>query len=314
MKYVVISQQVFEQYAPTAIDVETDIFNSMEKMFEMAYSHLVNQLLGRSLGLALPDLIEAIDGADDETLGELDEESTKIHPRDMIEIRELVYQYIVNEALHVAIPSLDLVLTNNGFGIVSTQQIAPASKDRVDRLKAACIDARDTAFDGLIQTLPGNSLTKELLFEGRPWYTRTSSLIWTEEDYHMYCMTGSTEEMRHNREVMELNRPKIMMAERSIRQAISTEQWNTTLTALREGETDTTWEEYFDLLYQWFAKLYQVISLGDTSLTPYDEMDEVLAYMDNNKTIFTDYAASDQYTARHTEPYANQPEDGCFFF
>ena len=46
----------------------------------------------------------------------------------------LCRRIVVADALLRAVPSLDLVLTPNGFGIVSNQNIAPASKDRVDRL------------------------------------------------------------------------------------------------------------------------------------------------------------------------------------
>ena len=38
---------------------------------------------------------------------------------------------VVNEAFMRAVPSLDLVLTPNGFGIVSNQNVAPASRDRI---------------------------------------------------------------------------------------------------------------------------------------------------------------------------------------
>lgn len=41
---------------------------------------------------------------------------------------------IVCKALMNAVPSLDLVLTPNGFGIVSNSNVAPASKERVERL------------------------------------------------------------------------------------------------------------------------------------------------------------------------------------
>ena len=41
---------------------------------------------------------------------------------------------VAHEALMRAVPSLDLVLTPNGFGIVSNQNVAPASRDLVVRL------------------------------------------------------------------------------------------------------------------------------------------------------------------------------------
>ena len=47
-------------------------------------------------------------------------------------IKPLVSRLVVNQAFLAAVPSLDLVLTPNGFGIVSNQNIAPASKERID--------------------------------------------------------------------------------------------------------------------------------------------------------------------------------------
>lgn len=51
---------------------------------------------------------------------------------------------VVAEALRRAIPSLDVVLTPNGFGIVSNQNVAPASKDRIERLIQRLAGERDT--------------------------------------------------------------------------------------------------------------------------------------------------------------------------
>lgn len=60
---------------------------------------------------------------------------------------------IVSQALLNAIPSIDLVLTPNGFGIVNTGNIAPASKDRVERLIASVENERDTAIELLLPKL-----------------------------------------------------------------------------------------------------------------------------------------------------------------
>ena len=59
--------------------------------------------------------------------------------------RPLVCRIVVCHALFHAIPSLDLVLTPNGFGIVSNQNIAPASRERVERLIASVEQQRDDA-------------------------------------------------------------------------------------------------------------------------------------------------------------------------
>jgi len=66
----------------------------------------------------------------------------------------LCRRIVVADALLRAVPSLDLVLTPNGFGIVSNQNIAPASKDRVERLLSNLESVRDRALHQLLYLLP----------------------------------------------------------------------------------------------------------------------------------------------------------------
>lgn len=54
-----------------------------------------------------------------------------------------------------AIPFLDLVLTPNGFGVVSNQNVAPASKERVANLRAQATIERDMAIEQLFRKLHG---------------------------------------------------------------------------------------------------------------------------------------------------------------
>lgn len=65
----------------------------------------------------------------------------------------MVARIIVNDALINAIPAIDLVLTPNGFGVVSNNTVAPASKDRVERLIASLRSDRDSCIRELIELL-----------------------------------------------------------------------------------------------------------------------------------------------------------------
>lgn len=69
-------------------------------------------------------------------------------------IRMLACQIVVADAFARAIPSLDLVLTPNGFGIVSNNNLAPASADRVNRLLSSLHTNRDWLLDQLLSLLP----------------------------------------------------------------------------------------------------------------------------------------------------------------
>lgn len=72
-------------------------------------------------------------------------------------IKHLCCQVVVSEAFRKAVPSLDLVLTPNGFGIVSNSNVVPASKERIARLMQSLEKTRDDALELLIPKLAGAS-------------------------------------------------------------------------------------------------------------------------------------------------------------
>ena len=72
-------------------------------------------------------------------------------------IKILCSRLVVADALRRAIPSLDIVLTPNGFAVVNTSNIAPASKPRVDRLVGSMLAHRDDCIAALLPELVGAS-------------------------------------------------------------------------------------------------------------------------------------------------------------
>ena len=73
------------------------------------------------------------------------------------ELRVATTQVVVYEAFRRAIPHLDVILTPNGFGIVSNSNVAPASKERIARLLDALLDNRDAAIAQLLESLSQQS-------------------------------------------------------------------------------------------------------------------------------------------------------------
>ena len=72
-------------------------------------------------------------------------------------VKILTARLVVADALHRAIPSLDIVLTPNGFGVVNTSNLAPASKPRVDRLVGSMLAHRDDCIAALLPEIVGAS-------------------------------------------------------------------------------------------------------------------------------------------------------------
>lgn len=72
-------------------------------------------------------------------------------------IRVATARLVVADAMRRAIPSLDVVLTPNGFATVGTQNLVAASKMRVDRLVGSMLTHRDDCIAALLPELPGAS-------------------------------------------------------------------------------------------------------------------------------------------------------------
>ena len=72
-------------------------------------------------------------------------------------LKVLTSRLVVADALRRAIPSLDIVLTPNGFAVVNTSNLAPASKPRVDRLIGSMLSHRDDCIAALLSGLVGAS-------------------------------------------------------------------------------------------------------------------------------------------------------------
>jgi hypothetical protein len=85
--------------------------------------------------------------------------------------KTITARVVIAEAYRSAIPSLDLVLTPNGFGVVSNSNVAPASQQRVDRLLDAMIEQRDSDIELLIPLL--SSVSQWKTSEQYSWFAAT---------------------------------------------------------------------------------------------------------------------------------------------
>lgn len=126
----------FAKKIPTAVSI--DSFEDLETYVESAELWLKSNVLGKSL-------YDNIDASQDSSSGA---------DADLLSLCRTV---IANHAYYNAIPFLDLVHTNNGFGVVKNSNVAPASKERVDKLRKQCLIRRDQEVDSLIDYLLSHS-------------------------------------------------------------------------------------------------------------------------------------------------------------
>lgn len=136
---------------------------------------------------------------------------------------------VVAEAMLHAVPQLDLVLTPNGFGVVSNTNIAPASKERVERLLLSLEKMRD---DTLAVLLP-------LLTQNVAWATSDPCLYFEQTLYPWLDLPrklGSTEHAWLH--YQELHSKLIAIEERLAHDFFSCELLN----VLRKANLHNDWE------------------------------------------------------------------------
>ncbi len=199
-----------------------------------------------------------------------------------------------------ALPHLDIVLTETGLGVVSNQNVAPASSDRVNRLRKQIQDSRDDATDDLIDALRD-------VVEWRPSAAAAhlfSSLVWNAR--LQLPVMGITE--AHRTKMMELF-PKIIAAEEILKHHISgvlhIELCNTLLANSTSAEQNTVINKSLFFIGAYLA--------GDRAMSRF-HMAKLVEYLEQHLSDFPTYEASTAHQANTFTPYENKKDDTTYFF
>ena len=139
---ITITQSIFETHVPAFRDVESRTFDAISPKIEQT-------LLSVNEHVSVPDTLDA-------------------HAED------LLCAYVCIKAAYEVLPQLDLVLTENGFAVVSNTNLAPASRDRVASLQERLRKDKSVAYDKLLMALMDIPTWKDA--NGSRWLNR--SLLW----------------------------------------------------------------------------------------------------------------------------------------
>ena len=210
-----------------------------------------------------------------------------------------VKRYICLAAFERAIPHLDFVLTPTGFGVVSNQNYAPASAERVERLRSQVHRSKDDALDSVLSRLRGEDAWCESDVAKR--YFR--SLVWrgAYARYFGYPNDGRTK-------IEEIS-GDIAAAERDLIHFISPEFHKELITAIRTASVSGAQQIAIDFarsyIYAWYSRRNHDIITARNAL---------LSYLDAQIENFPTYRASAAFRANHFIPYENAKDDSCYFF
>lgn len=283
------SQKEFEKFVPSLRDGGEEIYKGIKPYLQPAYWRLKNELK-----------VELM--------------NNKCAPY----FRRAVYA----TAAYNALPTLDLVATPNGFGVVSNQNIAPASKERVaafrESLRQYKSDCKDQCLERYYQAAQAGNTDQKVevkvgVFEKIEIPGDTilrSGVIYSATVARENGITMPDGQPVYEEELSRLEY-KLAAANLKIRKLISGRQYKYEMGAGRFGEK-------LDLMLRRLAAMY-VMQADRRAVKDYEN--EILDFMEEDPEGTTAakryqyYHASVQRELRKNPVrYENRKEDPTYFF
>lgn len=283
------SQKEFEKFVPSLRDGGEEIYKGIEPYLQPAYWRLKNELK-----------VELM--------------NNKCAPY----FRRAVYA----TAAYNALPTLDLVATPNGFGVVSNQNIAPASKERVaafrESLRQYKSDCKDQCLERYYQAAQEgitDQKTKNEVGEIEKIEIPADTILRSGVIYSATVARENGITMPDGQPVYEeeLNRLeyKLAAADVKIKRLICGRQYKYEMGAARFGEK-------LDLMLRRLAAMY-VMQADRRAVKDYEN--EILDFMeeeinsDPDSERYAYYKTSAQRELRKNPVrYENRKEDPTYFF
>jgi hypothetical protein len=212
---------------------------------------------------------------------------------------------IAMQAYQLAIPFVDLIQTPNGFAVVSNSNLAPASKERVERLLQWVESQLMMYTDLLITSFLKTSLALAQWMKSPLFLQYTNCLFVLGHDFANYHPVQGSK-----RKAFLEAKPKLLAWQTNILEKVISASFMTALISEIRTNTFTTGSEnvihYCKMI---LSRLMDDDKEGATALC--NTLSNILAA---NLTTYTEYAASPEYALKTSAPYQNKEEDTTFFF
>lgn len=268
-----ISKEAFDEAVPAAKEPKGVVFRKLEGKINQAIVDIVEDKLGEA-GLAF------------------------IAANPDCELEWTVKQLACVDVFLHEMRGLDLVLTGSGFGVVSTNDTAPASKMRVD------------ALDGELRVkwLHLADRLLSLCFMVSGWYQQGLVVIDT-----LFCFFGYLKAFAGLQAPIskdwENAQQSILDADRWLRDKISDEFMDEMITQMA---TDSLTAKNRGIVHQ-VRRIIGMAVIGNKGTT-YEYFRRLMNTLEGDLESFPTYANSSAFEANHFKPYENRKEDGAFHF
>ena len=268
-----ITQALFERYVPAFRSPTDDVFRKM--------TGFIGEQVDRWSDLVKADA--------DEDFGQW----------------TVLVRAICLRAAYEAVPHLDLVLTPTGFGIVSNQNTAPASRDRVQSLRESLRREANRWEDNALSAL---ALRQLLAY---PQLT-VRSLLWQATLMRRFGIRTEQGAEVYEEERQALQ-PDLFMAEQEVKAVISPELYDALVREQWQKDGQTPFREH---LTDRVREVLAVLIRRDKQAANVRAglMRSLLDTVQTHASELPEYAGSRTAEAQNFKRYENGQEDPCFFF
>lgn len=274
---ITITKDDFESALPVGMSSHDEVFDSVRPAIEMYEGLLHRELLGV---------------AGERQLEEQD---------DMVAL--VFYKHLVCLGGFLSVMrQLDLVLTPTGFGIVSNDNLSPASKQRVD------------ALEGQLRTQYHKTLAMTLnLLRSENWGATPQARHYIRHVYDEYAYFFTTHKNASSTD-WDAYRQTIDDADEMLRTKMGDRQMEDILDAFRRADVNRMepYREVMTLIVK-FTDTWAVKGAAALKQPVFRRLMRILDSEDN-KEYFKLYRESIAYKANHYEPYQNTQDSAGFVF
>ena len=271
---ITIDQQTFEKYVPAFASAESYTFDRMKPYIDV--------------------MLRAIEGR-------------QVNTDELPTGQSAAMHYACVAAARKAVPQLDLMLTANGFGVVSNQNVAPASRERVNALIEQLRIDESEAFDRLINDLLQTDWAKSATAE-----SYITSLLYCPSMMRRYGIKDEEGREVYYSEWQGLQN-HLAVAEEKVRTLISPELYDKLIEVQRIPDEEAR-SEYNIVLEQARKVVAAWISVDRYPQAPRALSHRLLDTINRHADKLKEYSNSSTYRARNTQGYENKKEDSAYFF
>ena len=270
-----ITKAEFEAFLPVAKTPanQTGIYDMVSSRFEQDYDTVINMYVGTYLS-----------------------DSTRMPE----ELRYNVKRLVSIMSFIGMFRELDLVLTPTGFGIVNNNNVAPASKERVDALFISLWKQHDTAREALLICLTKQSSWSETLQAN----LSIDTLCWTKSLVEQFAGIADPD---HDTFIKTL--AQIRLIEARMADKISFELKEELLAAIRSNSLTSVQQSLLRYIYMFIG-----YELKENHSGAKGRLAQVINFLDGHLSDFPTYKNSQAYSLNNNRGYQNAQQDSTYFF